>query len=292
MPTTINTPVLQARQVRKTYMRGAIATEVLKGVDLTAEAGEFLSVVGASGSGKSTLLHLLGTLDQADAGEVWLDGERIDQAGARRRDKLRNKSFGFIFQFYHLLPELSALENVLAPLYIASSIWAWPFRRADAIQRARALLERVGLGHRLDHRPCELSGGEMQRAAIARALINNPRVLLADEPTGNLDEDAGADIARLLRALNTEEGLTIIMVTHNLEMARTTDRVVRLTHGRVDLSSPIVGLKSVGGGYHLPHGEDQSVHLDRRDALLVSNGAGSSNPGRPEVFGVGHLPQR
>jgi len=181
---------------------------------------------------------------------------------------------------------------VLAPLYIASSIWAWPFRRADAIQRARALLERVGLGHRLDHRPCELSGGEMQRAAIARALINNPRVLLADEPTGNLDEDAGADIARLLRALNTEEGLTIIMVTHNLEMARTTDRVVRLTHGRVDLSSPIVGLKSVGGGYHLPHGEDQSVHLDRRDALLVSNGAGSSNPGRPEVFGVGHLPQR
>jgi lipoprotein-releasing system ATP-binding protein len=292
MPATINTPVLEARQVRKTYMRGAIATEVLKGVDLRVEAGEFLSVVGASGSGKSTLLHLLGTLDQADAGAVWLDGERIDQAGARRRDKLRNKSFGFIFQFYHLLPELSALENVLAPLYIASSILSWPFRRADAIRRARALLERVGLGHRLDHRPCELSGGEMQRAAIARALINSPRVLLADEPTGNLDEDAGADIARLLRALNTEEGLTIIMVTHNLEMARTTDRVVRLTHGRVDLSSPIVGLKSASGGYHLPHGEDVSVHLDSRDALLVSNGAGISTPGRPEVFGVGHLPQR
>ncbi|MBM4097468.1 MAG: ABC transporter ATP-binding protein [Planctomycetes bacterium] len=286
------TPVLEARQVRKTYRRGAIATEVLKGVDLTVARGEFLSVVGASGSGKSTLLHLLGTLDQADGGEVRLDGERIDNAGARRRDRLRNQAFGFIFQFYHLLPELSALENVLTPLYIASSAWAWPFRRADAVRRARALLERVGLGHRLDHKPRELSGGEMQRAAIARALISGPRVLLADEPTGNLDEDAGAEIARLLRALNAEEGLTIIMVTHNLDMARSTDRVVRLTHGRVDLSPTVLGNRPAPGGYHSPNDGGDRLSLDRRPASMAVLGAGASPPAHPEVFGVGHFPQR
>ena len=285
-------PVLEARMVRKTYRRGAIATEVLKGVDLSVARGEFLSVVGASGSGKSTLLHLLGTLDQADGGEVWLDGERIDNAGATRRDRLRNQAFGFIFQFYHLLPELTALENVLTPLYIASSAWAWPFRRAEATRKARALLERVGLGHRLDHKPREMSGGEMQRAAIARALISGPHVLFADEPTGNLDEDAGAEIARLLRALNAEEGLTIIMVTHNLEMARSTDRVVRLTHGRVDLSSPISGIRPANGGYHLPHDDGARLTLDRRPADMVAHGAGIASSGHAEVFGVGHFPQR
>lgn len=292
MTASTQSPVLEARMVRKTYRRGDIATEVLKGVDLSVSRGEFLSVVGASGSGKSTLLHVLGTLDQADGGEVWLDGERIDNARAARRERLRNQAFGFIFQFYHLLPELSALENVLTPLYIARSAWAWPFCRAAAVRKARALLERVGLGHRLDHKPRELSGGEMQRAAIARALVSGPRVLFADEPTGNLDEDAGADIARLLRALNTEEGLTIIMVTHNLEMARSTDRVVRLTHGRVDLSSPVSGTRPAPGGYHLPHGEGARLTLDRLPAAMGAPGPGIASPGHAEVFGAGHFPQR
>src|SRR5262249_26691925 len=156
--------------------------------------GEFLSVVGASGCGKSTMLHLLGTLDKPDAGSIHLDGERIDNLPAERRDVLRNQTFGFIFQFYHLLPELNTLENVLVPQMIAHSLFSW-FGKGRALKRrGRELLERVGLGHRLRHRPRELSGGEMQRAAIARALINDPRILLADEPTGNLDAETGAEI--------------------------------------------------------------------------------------------------
>ncbi|HEV3115919.1 MAG TPA: ABC transporter ATP-binding protein, partial [Gemmataceae bacterium] len=202
--------------------------------------GEFLSVVGASGSGKSTLLHLLGTIDAPDEGRIFLGGKRIDNLSAERRDGLRNREFGFIFQFYHLLPELNTLENVLVPQMIAHSVFGWLRQKSALKKRASELLEQVGLGHRLKHRPRELSGGELQRAAIARALINRPRVLLADEPTGNLDATAGADIVRLLRDLNQQEGLTIIMVTHNLEIAATTDRVVRLVAGQVEKASPAV----------------------------------------------------
>ncbi|MFO0880575.1 MAG: ABC transporter ATP-binding protein [Gemmataceae bacterium] len=230
-------PLLAARDLQKAYRRHRIEVPVLLGVDLHVQAGEFLCIVGASGSGKSTLLHLLGTLDHPDQGTVLLDGERIDNVPARRRDQLRNSTFGFIFQFYHLLPELTALENVLMPALIQSSILGWMWRRRPLRRRAHELLERVGLGHRMHHRPRELSGGEMQRAAIARALLLQPRILLADEPTGNLDEERGTEIVALLRDLNRQDGLTIIMVTHNRDLVAPTDRVVRLVKGRVEGAS-------------------------------------------------------
>ncbi|HEV3262672.1 MAG TPA: ABC transporter ATP-binding protein [Gemmataceae bacterium] len=227
-------PLLAATNLHKTYRKHAVRVPVLAGVDLEVHPGEFLSVVGASGSGKSTLLHLLGTLDKPDEGTIRLDGRRIDDLPCGPRDELRNRTFGFIFQFYHLLPELSTLENVLVPPMIAHSVWGWLGQRRSLRRWATALLERVGLGHRLGHRPRELSGGEMQRAAIARALVNRPRILLADEPTGNLDAATGAEIVRVLRDLNERDGLTIIMVTHNLEIVAATDRVVRLVAGRVE----------------------------------------------------------
>ena len=227
-------PLLSAVNLHKTYRKNAVVVPVLGGLDLTVQSGEFLSVVGASGSGKSTLLHLLGTLDRPDRGEVRLDGKRVDHLPSADRDRLRNEVFGYVFQFYHLLPELTALENVLVPQMIEHSVFAWWGRRRELKKRGTELLERVGLGHRLRHKPRELSGGEMQRTAIARALVNRPRVLLADEPTGNLDADTGAEIVRLLRDLNRQEGLTIVMVTHNLELVSESDRVVRLVSGRVE----------------------------------------------------------
>src|SRR5438067_10270665 len=226
--------MLTATNLHKSYRRHKNVVPVLRGLDLDVHPGEFLSVIGASGSGKSTLLHLLGTLDHPDAGQIRLDGRRIDDLPGLERDALRNHTFGFIFQFYHLLPELSALENVLIPAMIEQSILGWWSRRRELRRRATELLERVNLSHRSKHKPRELSGGEMQRAAIARALIARPRVLLADEPTGNLDEDTGAEVVRLLRDLNRRDGLTIVMVTHNLDLAATTDRVVRLVQGRVE----------------------------------------------------------
>src|SRR5229473_7047845 len=224
--------LLTATDLHKTYRKNVDQVRVLRGLDLEVQAGEFACVVGASGSGKSTMLHLLGTLDRPDQGEIRLEGERIDNLPSERRDRLRNQTFGFIFQFYHLLPELNTLENVLVPHMIAHSLWSWIGQRRTLRHRGEELLERVGLSHRLRHRPRELSGGELQRAAIARALIAGPRVLLADEPTGNLDAETGAGIVRLLRDLNQRERLTIIMVTHNLDIAAGTDRVVRLVAGQ------------------------------------------------------------
>ncbi|MFO0929514.1 MAG: ABC transporter ATP-binding protein [Gemmataceae bacterium] len=227
-------PMLTAMNLHKAYRRHKIEVPVLTGLDLVVWPGEFLCVVGASGSGKSTLLHLLGTLDTPDMGTIVLDGERIDSVPARRRDQLRNGTFGFIFQFYHLLPELTALENVLMPELIKCSVLGYLTRRRALRERARELLALVGLDHRLHHRPRELSGGEMQRCAIARALMSNPRVLLADEPTGNLDEEKGREIIDLLRELNQHKGLTIVMVTHNMDLVAPSDRVVRLVKGRVE----------------------------------------------------------
>src|SRR5438105_11767053 len=195
-------PLLTALNLRKTYVKHANRIEVLRGVDIDVGEGEFLSVIGASGSGKSTMLHLLGTLDTPDDGHIQLEGRRIDNRPAHERDELRNRVFGFIFQFYHLLPELNTLENVLMPQMIAHSVRSWLWNRRTLRKRATELLERVGLGQRLKHRPRELSGGEMQRAAIARALVSHPRVLLADEPTGNLDSGNGGQIIQLLRDLN------------------------------------------------------------------------------------------
>src|SRR5438874_6999977 len=210
--------MLTAEKLEKTYRRHAVQVRVLNGLNLEVKTGEFLSIVGASGSGKSTLLHLLGTLDAPDSGTVTLDGKRIDNLPGRDRDALRNRTFGYIFQFYHLLPELNAYDNVLMPAYIAHSTLGWFKGRSKWRARAEELLRKVGLGHRLKHRPRELSGGEMQRAAVARALLMNPRVLLADEPTGNLDAETGGEIVRLLRDINKQDGVTIVMVTHNLEI--------------------------------------------------------------------------
>ncbi len=230
--------MLAATNLRKTYRRNADQVKVLQGLSLDVHAGEFLSVVGASGSGKSTLLHLLGTLDVPDEGTIALHGRRIDNVTSRERDELRNTVFGYIFQFYHLLPEFNTLDNVLMPAYISNSLFKWFATRKEWRKRAEAMLDRVGLSHRLTHRPRELSGGEMQRAAVARALLCRPQILMADEPTGNLDAEIGADIVRLLRELNRDDGITIVMVTHNLDIAATTDRVLRMTHGKLNTDAP------------------------------------------------------
>jgi len=183
---------------------------------------------------KSTLLHLLGLLDAPDVGEVQLDGQRIDDLSERTRDELRNRVFGFVFQFYHLHPELSLMENVLVPLMIRHSIWGYWQRRREYQDRAREMIDRVGLGHRLTHRPSELSGGEMQRAAIARSLVARPEILLADEPTGNLDQATGRGIIELMAKLNEQERLTIIMVTHDQLIAAEAHRTVKLREGRIE----------------------------------------------------------
>ena len=229
---------LAAVGIEKGYRKGRNVVPVLHGVDFEADHGEFVAVIGASGSGKSTLLHVLGLLDAPDKGSVVLDGERIDHQPDRRRDALRNRTFGFIFQFYHLLPELTALENVMMPQLIRHGLVSY-FGRRKAIRReAEVLLERVGLGHRLRHQPSELSGGEMQRAAIARALAGGPSVLLADEPTGNLDAASGQAVMELLRDLNRERGLTMMMVTHDHQIAQQADRIVRLAEGRIEEWAP------------------------------------------------------
>jgi lipoprotein-releasing system ATP-binding protein len=236
--------LLAAKQVTKSYFRGSrsaagvgkgpdIEVPVLLGVDLEVAAGELVSVVGKSGCGKSTLLHLLGTLDRHDSGEIHYEGRRIDNLPPRQRDLLRNEVVGFIFQFYHLLPELTALENVLVPLMIRHGAWHYLRNRSKLRQDAERLLERVGLAHRRKHKPSELSGGEMQRTAIARALIGAPRLVLADEPTGNLDAATGQDIIDLLISLNRDDDLTVIIVTHDASIAGRADRVVRLAEGRV-----------------------------------------------------------
>jgi lipoprotein-releasing system ATP-binding protein len=224
--------VLAACGVHKAYRKEAIEIPVLKGVDLEVSLGEFLAIVGQSGCGKSTLLHLLGTLDAPDAGTIHFQGNRIDHLSAAGRDILRNRYFGMIFQFYHLLPELTTLENVLAPVMIAHSGWGYWRRAAAYRRRALELLEMVGLAHRQKHKPRELSGGEMQRTAIARALISQPHVLLADEPTGNLDKKTGEEILTILRRLNREQNLTIVMVTHDGRIAALADRTVELVEGR------------------------------------------------------------
>jgi lipoprotein-releasing system ATP-binding protein len=249
--------MIVAENLHKTYRRNAEKVRVLQGLNLEVRAGEFLSIVGASGSGKSTLLHLLGTLDKPDQGTIAFEGKRIDCLPGRERDRLRNQAFGFIFQFYHLLPELSTLENVLTPLMVGTSIWNWFGKRREARKRAAEILERVGLGHRLKHKPRELSGGEMQRTAIARALAGRPRLLFADEPTGNLDIESGGEIVRLLRDLNRQEGVTIIMVTHNLELVAETDRKLRMTAGKIVEDE---GPARAFSGYWSPVHEHAGLH--------------------------------
>lgn len=226
--------LLCAKKVFKSYRKSKHIIPVLRGVDFSIRPGEFVAVVGQSGSGKSTLLHLLGTLDAPDAGEIHFEGNRIDNLPSQARDVLRNRYFGMIFQFYHLLPELTTLENVLAPKMIGQGVFRYWFNKRQHAEEARHLLDMVGLGHRLTHKPRELSGGEMQRAAIARALVANPQLLLADEPTGNLDRQTGQEIMDLLRSLNRRQNLTIVMVTHDQTIAALADRTVQLVEGLVE----------------------------------------------------------
>lgn len=232
-PTKPRESHLRALAISKAYLKGVSPVPVLRGVDISVGRGEFVTIVGQSGSGKSTLLHVMGLLDTPENGEVRLDGQRIDDLPDRTRDEIRNRVFGFVFQFYHLLPELTLLENVLSPLMIRYPAWAYFRRRREFRDSAREILDRVGLGHRLKHRPSEMSGGEMQRAAIARALIGRPQVLLADEPTGNLDVRTGLEIMDVLTRLNVDEKLTIIMVTHDNAIAQKAQRIVRLSEGRI-----------------------------------------------------------
>lgn len=225
--------IMSAKNLTKTYRTGKVQVPVLKGVDFVAERNRLTAIIGQSGSGKSTLLHLLGTLDQPDGGEVYFDGRRIDNLPRRQRDQFRNQTLGMIFQFYHLLPELTTLENVMVPSLIGHGMFKYFSVRRKLRDRAAELLDWVGLGHRLKHRPNELSGGEMQRTAIARALMAEPRILLADEPTGNLDPETGHGILELLKKLNQQQQMTIIMVTHDEAIARSADCCIRLLSGKV-----------------------------------------------------------
>jgi lipoprotein-releasing system ATP-binding protein len=221
----MTTPLIVARGIDKSYPTPAGRVEVLRGLDLEVQEGEMLAILGASGVGKSTLLHILGTLDRADAGELTFAGEDLQRLPEKDLRQFRNAALGFVFQFHHLLPEFTALENVMMPLLIARQ----DTRTARA--QAQALLEEMGLRERLDHRPGALSGGEQQRVAVARALVRSPRALLADEPTGNLDRGTGDRLHALVRRLNRERPVTVVVVTHNEGLAEACDRRLRLEAG-------------------------------------------------------------
>lgn len=219
--------VLSCRNLGKSYDEGPESVQVLSGLNLELHAGERIAIVGSSGSGKSTLLNLLGGLDRPTQGSVWLAGEELSALGERARGLLRNRELGFVYQFHHLLPEFTAIENVCMPLLIGRT----PI--PEARERAEALLKRVGLGHRLNHKPAELSGGERQRVAIARALVNRPGLVMLDEPTGNLDHHTAQGIQELMQELSNSSRTAFLVVTHDLNLARQMDRVLKLDDGHL-----------------------------------------------------------
>ncbi|WP_194090458.1 lipoprotein-releasing ABC transporter ATP-binding protein LolD [Vibrio hibernica] len=222
--------LLSCHGVCKTYREGSLETEVLKGVSLDIQKGDFLAIVGSSGSGKSTLLHILGALDSATKGDVILLDQSLLSLSANKQAKLRNQHIGFVYQFHHLLADFTALENVSMPLLIGGT------KPAQAKKMASDVLERVGLGHRLEHRPSELSGGERQRVAIARALVNKPDLVLADEPTGNLDQTTALGIYDLMRQLNRDFGTAFLVVTHDDDLAQKMDKQFTMQDGILDWS--------------------------------------------------------
>jgi len=225
-------PAILVEGVHKSYQLGRQELHVLRDVDCSVAEGEFVSIVGASGSGKSTLLHLVGLLDRADEGRITLSGRDVSGLSSKSRNAIRRHDVGFVFQFYHLFSELNVLDNAMLPAMVDTPLLKWLSRRSDRREKAAAVLDEVGLGDRLKHRPRELSGGERQRVAIARALMNEPEILLADEPTGNLDSKTGAKIMKLLNRYN-KKGQTILMVTHDSGIAAQTDRVMHLVDGRM-----------------------------------------------------------
>lgn len=219
--------LLEVTELTKCYGTGDTRVDVLKGVNLSVAEGETIALVGASGTGKSTLLHIMGTLDRPSSGNVFFQGQDVFRLSESALASFRNRSIGFVFQFHHLLPEFTAMENVMMPLLIAGT------RRSEAAVPARELLEEVGLAHRLTHKPGELSGGEQQRVAIARALILSPKLLLADEPTGNLDMKTSDEVHETLEGIHRKRGVTLVIVTHNEKLASRMGRTVRLMDGRV-----------------------------------------------------------
>jgi lipoprotein-releasing system ATP-binding protein len=230
------TAVLEARNVQKSFTQGPVTLEVLQGVMLAVEAGERIAIIGASGSGKTTLLQILGGLDRPTTGHVFVGGRDIHELSEDARGMLRNRALGFVYQFHHLLPEFSALENVAMPLLIRRTAVA------EARDKASEILERVGLGRRLDHRPYQLSGGERQRAAVARALVTEPKIILADEPTGNLDGQNAESVFELMLELNRERATSLVVVTHDVRLANRMERVFEIQSGRLRER-----LTSVGG---------------------------------------------
>ena len=222
---------IETHKLHKYYRMGDENLHVLRGASFSVAEGEFVAIIGASGSGKSTLLHLVGLLDRPDKGDLFLSGMDVQKLSAGRRNRMRCEDIGFVFQFYHLLPEMNILENVLIPAQVDSSTLGWLGRRKGARERAMAVLADLGLDERLKHKPAKLSGGERQRVAIARALINQPKILLADEPTGNLDSKAGKQIIKVLKKFHTDKGQTILMVTHDQSLADQADRILYLRDG-------------------------------------------------------------
>ena len=227
-----NDLMLQAKGLHKSYRMGAAKVSVLRGLDLAVKRGEFVAIIGASGSGKSTLLHILGALDSLDEGIVRIDGQDLRQLSGKKLNQLRNSRIGFVFQFFHLLDELNVLENIMLPAMASKSVIGWIVSRVAARKRAMELLKRFGLADRANHKPYQLSGGERQRVAIGRALMNEPKLLLIDEPTGNLDSATGNGILEVFEELN-RAGQTIVMVTHDQRIAERAGRVIELVDGKI-----------------------------------------------------------
>ncbi len=228
----LNNYILTCQQIFKSYRMGATRLDVLKGIDLNIAKGEFVAIKGASGSGKSTLMHILGALDKPDKGGVFFEDKNLSAFSGRKINEFRNKKIGFVFQFYHLLDELTVLQNVLIAPMVQSGTIGWLLHSAKVKKTARQLLGELGLSDRTEHRPYQLSGGERQRVAIARALINQPDIILADEPTGNLDSKTGNDILKVFEKLHSA-GQTIVMVTHDDRIAEKASRIIRLADGRI-----------------------------------------------------------